>query len=119
MKATLFTLAISILICTYASAQTKDTTDNEDYYEHSTEDSVETTSGEYMPTREAVYNTARMSIIKERKENIDQDVSLPKSTATKGKYFANRNMQSKIAYNNKMPKESLLLRRQKQWTSEK
>lgn len=119
MKTLLFFLFLFSLVESNIAAQTKDSTDNEDYYEHSPEDSVEIVSGEYMPVREAIYNSTRMPLIKVKEDNIKQETFLQKRISSKLKYSPNKIIQGKTAFNYKVSKENLLLKRQKLWTNEK
>ncbi len=113
MKLILLTFALSFLVCSQTLAQTKDSTNSEDYYDHSPDDSV-AASGEYMPAREALYNTARMPIIKEKVEIIEK-VSFPqKNNLNKVKNTTTfKTMQSKTAYSNSIQRENLVAKKQK------
>lgn len=100
MKTIILMLSFSFLIVGKMNAQTKDSTDNEDYYDHSPdEDTVE--SGEYMPVRKALYNETRWAFIKSQSENPSNAIEAPKDNIITQKNASYKSPYRKLAQNQK------------------
>ena len=100
MKTIFLILSFSFLIVGKMNAQTKDSSDNEDYYDHSPdEDSV--ISGEFMPVRKALYNETRWAFIKSQNENPSNAVEAPKDSMITRKNSSSKSPSRKLAQNQK------------------